>query len=409
MQFRMNRITRRITSLLALVLIWVTLSHCSSDPQPEPHQFTILEKAVLMGIYSAEDLQEIIPATGLDIDPQALEYNVDLYLITYKTSYKGNEISASGLAAIPSINGPVSMLSVHHGTITQFAEAPSASTTFSQQAFFCAAFSSLGFITVMSDLIGFGESRDILHPYYDQELYATAVIDNLKAVVELANVKGKSFNKDLFLAGYSEGGYVTMATHKYLDLNPQTDFNLVASFPAAGGYDIKDMQEYVFGLDTFEDPYYLAYLTYAYQYTYGWSQPLSDFFNEPYATKIPDLFDGTLTGSEINEQLTTSVEDLLTPGLLSGIDSDPKFSNFVNAMNNNSLTSWSPVTPMYMYHGDADTTVPYQNSVKVYEQLLQNGADPAKLELITLPGADHATGLQPYIEDVVAKLLEIDL
>jgi pimeloyl-ACP methyl ester carboxylesterase len=362
-----------------------------------------------MGIYSAEDLQEIIPATGLDIDPQALEYNVDLYLITYKTSYKGNEISASGLAAIPSINGPVSMLSVHHGTITQFAEAPSASTTFSQQAFFCAAFSSLGFITVMSDLIGFGESRDILHPYYDQELYATAVIDNLKAVVELANVKGKSFNKDLFLAGYSEGGYVTMATHKYLDLNPQTDFNLVASFPAAGGYDIKDMQEYVFGLDTFEDPYYLAYLTYAYQYTYGWSQPLSDFFNEPYATKIPDLFDGTLTGSEINEQLTTSVEDLLTPGLLSGIDSDPKFSNFVNAMNNNSLTSWSPVTPMYMYHGDADTTVPYQNSVKVYEQLLQNGADPAKLELITLPGADHATGLQPYIEDVVAKLLEIDL
>jgi pimeloyl-ACP methyl ester carboxylesterase len=409
MQFRMNRITRRITSLLALVLIWVTLSHCSSDPQPEPPQFTILEKAVLMGIYSAEDLQEIIPATGLDIDPQALEYNVDLYLITYKTSYKGNEISASGLAAIPSINGPVSMLSVHHGTITQFAEAPSASTTFSQQAFFCAAFSSLGFITVMSDLIGFGESRDILHPYYDQELYATAVIDNLKAVVELANVKGKSFNKDLFLAGYSEGGYVTMATHKYLDLNPQTDFNLVASFPAAGGYDIKDMQEYVFGLDTFEDPYYLAYLTYAYQYTYGWSQPLSDFFNEPYATKIPDLFDGTLTGSEINEQLTTSVEDLLTPGLLSGIDSDPKFSNFVNAMNNNSLTSWSPVTPMYMYHGDADTTVPYQNSVKVYEQLLQNGADPAKLELITLPGADHATGLQPYIEDVVAKLLEIDL
>lgn len=408
MQFRMNLITRRITSLLALVLIWVTLSHCSSDPEPEPPQFTILEKAVLMGIYSAEDLQEIIPATGLDIDPQALQYNVDLYLVTYKTSYKGNEISASGLAAIPSINGPVSMLSVHHGTITQFAEAPSASTTFSQQAFFCAAFSSLGFITVMPDLIGFGESRDILHPYYDQELSATAVIDNLKAVVELANVKGKSYNKDLFLAGYSEGGYVTMATHKYLDLNPQTDFNLVASFPAAGGYDIKDMQEYVFGLDTFEDPYYLAYLTYAYQYTYGWSQPLSDFFNEPYATNIPDLFDGTLTGSEINEQLTTSVEDLLTPGLLSGIDSDPKFSNFVNAMNNNSLTSWSPVKPMYMYHGDADTTVPYQNSVKVYEQLLQNGADPAKLELITLPGADHASGLQPYIEDVVEKLLEIN-
>ncbi len=401
-------LVNRLATLLLLIVLSVSFSHCSSDTDPEPPKFEILDRAVLMGVYSADNLKSILPTSGLNIDPSAIKYDVDLYLINYKTTYKGTEIIASGLAALPKLNGPVSMLSVQHGTITRHADAPSASTTFGQQAIFCAFFSSLGFIAVLPDFIGFGTSADILHPYYVEDYSASAVVDNLKAVVELAHVKGNSFNKNLFLAGYSEGGYVTMATHKYLDQNPTPEFKLMASFPAAGGYDIKKMQEYVFGLPTFNDPYYLAYLTHAYQYTYGWAQPLSDFFNPPYDGAIPGLFNGTLTGSEINEQLTTSTEALLTQSVRTGIDTDPKYSNFVSAMNNNSLTDWKPFSMMVMYHGDADSTVPYQNSVNVYNQLMQNGANPAQLQFITLPGANHITGLQPYIEDVVKKLVDLN-
>lgn len=60
-----------------------------------------------------------------------------------------------------------------------------------------------------------------------------------------------------------------------------------------------------------------------------------------------------------------------------------------------------------MYHGDADTTVPYQNSVITYEQLISNGASASTIEFITLPGADHGSGIEPYVEDFMPRLLSL--
>jgi pimeloyl-ACP methyl ester carboxylesterase len=398
----------KISSFLVLLPIFLTLSHCSDTEDPTIPVTETLVKAVLIGSYPANTLQTIIPETGIDINASLLKYGVDVYVVTYKTKYKGEEIIASGLAGIPKNTTDLSILSLHHGTITQFADAPSATTTFGQQALFCAAFSSLGLITIMPDFIGFGESKSILHPYYVEELSASAVIDNLKAVKELAGLKKVTLNKDVLLAGYSEGGYVTMAAHKSLEQNPLNDFNLLASFPAAGGYDIKEMQEYVFDLETFNDPYYLAYLVYAYQTTYSWTQPLSDYFNQPYATSIPGLFNGLRSGSQINAQLTTNVEDLLSANVRTTIDQNPLYSNFVTALNDNSLTDWTPSKPMYMYHGTADETVPYSNSVAVYNQLIANGASPNTVTLTSIPGGTHGSAFIPYVEALVAKLVEIN-
>lgn len=401
-------IVKKTSSVLILCGILFSLIQCSDtddNPFPEPE---ILVKAVLIGSYPANTLQTIIPATDIAINPALLQYDVDVYVVTYKTMFKGEEIIASGIAGIPKNTSDLSMLSLHHGTITQFTDAPSATTSFGEQAFFCAAFSSLGMVTVMPDFIGFGESKAILHPYYVEEWSASAVIDNLKAVQELAGLKKVTLNQDVFLAGYSEGGYVTMATHKYLEENPLPDFNLVASFPAAGGYDIKEMQEYVFELETFDDPYYLAYLVYAYQTTYDWTQPLSDFFQQPYASDIPGLFNGTRSGSQINALLTTYIEDLLTTEVRTTLDQNPVYINFVTALNENSLTDWVPAKPMYMYHGTADETVPYSNSLSVYNQLITNGASPATVTLTSIEDGTHGTAFVPYVEALVTKLVEIN-
>jgi fermentation-respiration switch protein FrsA (DUF1100 family) len=94
--------------------------------------------------------------------------------------------------------------------------------------------------------------------------------------------------------------------------------------------------------------------------------------------------------------------------LLVNIDVDSKYDYIVDAFRENSLTDWVPQTPMYMYHGDADTTVPYANSQSVYEQLLDNGASTDVLHFITLPGADHGSGLEPYIEDVIPKIMSLN-
>jgi pimeloyl-ACP methyl ester carboxylesterase len=270
-----------------------------------------------------------------------------------------------------------------------------------------AAMASPGFIAVVPDYIGYGSSSDILHPYYVEEYMASCSIDNLKAAKELALEKNLDFNEALFLTGYSEGGYVTMAVHKSVEQNGLDGFNLIASFPAAGGYDVKGFQDHVFTLDTYDQPSFLAFVALAYKTNYEWTVSLTDIFDEPYATAIPDLFDGTNTLSQIDASLTEDVLLLIDDGLLSSMNSDPQYAYFVNALTENSLTDWAPTKKMFMYHGDADVTVPYKNSVDVYEQLLSNGASESAIEFITLSGATHYSGVQPYIEDMVPKLLEL--
>ena len=96
---------------------------------------------------------------------------------------------------------------------------------------------------------------------------AFAVIDLLKAAAELSQQQGITFNGELFLAGYSEGGYATMASHKAIEENGLDGFTLIASFPAAGAYDIKGVQETIFEQTTYDEPHYLAYIARATRYS----------------------------------------------------------------------------------------------------------------------------------------------
>jgi hypothetical protein len=239
-----------------------------------------------------------------------------------------------------------------------------------------------------------------------EDVTATSVIDMLRAANELALQKNISFNRRLFLAGYSEGGYATMATHKAIEESGLEGFDLIASFPGAGAYDLKGVQEHIFGLQQYENPHYLAYLARAYQLEYEHNSLLTDFFKEPYASRIPTLFDGQKGADAIDAQLTSSLTDLVQPDVLNNIDTNAKYTYLVEAFSENSLTDWTPQTRMVMYHGLSDTTVPYQNSVDTYNTFLNNGASTGIISLIPLQGS-HSSAIQPYIADFIPKLLSL--
>lgn len=405
----MNRIFNKIGPTLLIVSFLCGLYSCSDEDEPVKKPEKTLVDTIELGTYRAEELNQLVALSGVDVPPGTVKYDVKVYKVTYRTPYKDDEVTASGLVVLPQTTDALSMLSVHHGTIIAHDDAPTEQAFLDQDMLLYAMLGSTGLITVVPDYLGFGSTSNLVHPYYVEDVTASSVIDNLEAAGELAADKDITFNKNLFLVGYSEGGYVTMAVHKYLDENQTDDFQLVASFPAAGGYDLKQMQEYVFGLETYSDPFYIPYLAYAYKTTSDWTEPLTDWFNEPYASAIPGLFNGTASGSEINAALNDTIPVLISNDLLVNIDTDPKYEYIVHALEENSLTDWVPVTPMYMYHGDADTTVPYANSQVVYEQLLANGASPDVVHFITLPGADHGSGLMPYIEDVIPKIMSLNL
>jgi pimeloyl-ACP methyl ester carboxylesterase len=293
------------------------------------------------------------------------------------------------------------MISYQHGTIVRHSDAPSVQPANDFEVVSYAALSSIGFILAVPDMIGFGESNEILHPYYVEEPTADAALDMMRAAKALVNEKQSNFNGKLFLAGYSQGGYATMATHKALEESPLEDFQLVASFPAAGGYDILAMQQYFFSLDSYPHPFYLAYVGRSYQVYYEEPDLLTDFFNEPYASRIPALIDGSKGQDEINSQLTTDMKALVTTGVVTGIETNAEYQYLRAAFAENSLTDWKPTIPMFMYHGDADITIPFENSQITYDQLISNGASPDIVKLITLKGMDHSSGVEEYIEAVI--------
>jgi pimeloyl-ACP methyl ester carboxylesterase len=391
---------------LLLLLICFVFSCNNGDDQPETPEEKFLVEAEFVYSSTAQQIQLLAQLSGLGIDATAFQNDVEIYKVTYNTSYKGSALIASGLISLPKTTQEVGMLSFQHGTLTNRAEAPSNFSASNSNALLYAAMASAGFIGVIPDYLGFGASSSILHPYYVEEATASSVIDMLKAANELAEEKAVQFNKKLFLAGYSEGGYATMAAHKAIEENGIAGFNLIASFPGAGGYDIKGIQEAIFQEEEYDDPHYLAYIGRAYQLHYTKDNLLTDFFKEPYASRIPSLFDGQKGADAINAQLTTVLSELIQANVLANIDTDPAYDYLVDAFNENSLTDWAPEVKMYMYHGTSDATVPHQNSVDTYNKLIANGASSENLTLTSLTGT-HSTAITPYIADFIPKLLAL--
>jgi pimeloyl-ACP methyl ester carboxylesterase len=395
-----------IERLFLLLLICLVSSCNNGDDQPNIPEEKFLVEAEFVYSSTAQQIQLLAQLSGLGIDATAFQNDVEIYKVTYNTSYKGSALIASGLISLPKTTQEVGMLSFQHGTLTNRADAPSNFSASNSNALLYAAMASAGFIGVIPDYLGFGASSSILHPYYVEEATASAVIDMLKAASELAEEKAVQFNEKLFLAGYSEGGYATMAAHKAIEENGIDGFNLIASFPGAGGYDIKGIQEAIFQEEEYDDPHYLAYIGRAYQLHYDKDNLLTDFFKEPYAGRIPSLFDGQKGADAINAQLTTDLSELIQANVLANIDTDPAYDYLVDAFNENSLTDWTPTVKMYMYHGNSDATVPYQNSVDTYNKLIANGASTENLTLTSVTGT-HSSAITPYIADFIPKLLAL--
>jgi pimeloyl-ACP methyl ester carboxylesterase len=396
---RMMKVMRGHTLFLIAVFF---LASCSDDKDSDnnPRAYTSFE---FIDNITAAELQLFIGNSGYDIDVNQLKYNVDIYRVVYPTTYKDDIIQASGLVILPQTTESIGMVSFQHGTISLYADAPSKVSISHYSRYLYAGLASPGFIAVVPDFLGFGESEEVLHPYYVEELSASSVVDLLKAAKDFAADKNINFNGELSLAGYSEGGYVTMAAHKYIEQNGLDGFTLLASYPAAGGFDVKGMQEYLFAQDVYDQPFYIAYVAKAYQTTYDWTQPLTDFFDEPYASNISPLFNGMNSPSQINGSLTTNITQLLNDNLIANIDTDPGYAYIRDAFIENSLTDWAPQIEMHIYQGTADETVPYENSVSTYEQLQANGA--SNVTLHTMEGADHSGGLEPYLESIIPMLL----
>lgn len=400
----------KIARLLSVIFLVASLFGCGNEEDTLDRESTLLRSSEEIHTWSRGEIQVALGISQLDVPLEAVKSNVTIHNVIYETTYKGEKLLVSGRVFVPDTEELISTICFSHGTISAHSEAFTALTASSGTSLLLSGLASLGFVVVAPDLIGFGASSELSQAYYLEEPTAVTTVDNIYASRILASNLRVKVDNELYLVGYSQGGYSTMATHKHIEQVGMKYFELKASFPAAGGYHIAAVQEEVFSNETYDNPFYLGLVAVSYLEHYDWTgenRNLSMFFNEPFASTLPLLVDGNKTSGQINDALNDTLSVLVQSDYLKNTNA-AKYEFLLDAYNDNSPTDWVPIIPLFMYHGDADITVPYQNSVDVYNAFIKAGVSKEILTFTTLQGADHLSGATPYFESVVSHLLEME-
>lgn len=319
---------------------------------------------------------------------------VNVYKIIYNTEFEDNVVQASGLVSLPDEAGSYPVLSYQNGTNTLHSAAPS--VDLENRLFqILEMIGSTGFIISMPDYLGFGESDNMFHPYLHKESTVKSVLDMLRAIEEMVEgEENTDWNNDVYISGYSQGGWSTMAVQKAIETQYASEFNLKASACGAGPYNLITINEYVTGLQEYKMPYFLGYIFNSY-INVGLSTPINEVFQAPYSERIPTLYDGTNSGGQINAQLTTSMPDFFTAEYLSDWNSDSKFGPVTDMLEQNSISAYVTKTPTMILHGTDDELVTPVVSTNMYNDFISQGVSPELVTLIPLEGHTHTSGIVP--------------
>jgi len=303
------------------------------------------------------------------IDENRTVYGYKAYKIPYSTTdEEGHEVKSSGLFVIPTglpsiVNTTLglSMVSDDHGTIFANREAPTVvADDYGTPEGSSILLTSLGgFATLQPDYIGFGDSNDHYHPFVLKDSLANATVDFIKEVKKFSKENNITLNNQLFLTGYSEGGYAAMATLKKIEEEQLTDLKVTMAAPMAGPYALKRMADGVLSQSKLGVPSFMANVGYAYAKAEG--EEVSSIINEPYASQLPTLFNGDLNRTSIDPHL--SYDTTGTDGLFAQSFVTDYFSNDTNwfkvATTKNSLHAWTPTTPLRLVHCEGDNVIPF--------------------------------------------------
>ena len=332
-----------------------------------------LVEGVSLGEVSVNTIKIAAESAGYPQFSKYMKYSIKLYKITYRTTYKGQPILASGLISYPTGLSD-SMPALVVGNYQSYADRDTPSEFSLPNQYTAFAFiASVGYLTLIPDMIGFGESKDKVFPMRNYEHTANAMIDFIYASQEFVKAANLRVNGKQFLTGYSEGGYIAMATLKMIEERPASGISIDATAVGGGGYNLVNILKNEIINDTYDFPSDIAMLLYSYNSMYEWERPLSDFFNEPYAGRIPVLFNGEYNRQEINQQLTKSLDIFLNKDFLDNLKNNNELV-LMNALSENSVDNWTPKSLLRIIHGRNDEIIPFSDSEETYNKMVSNGS-----------------------------------
>ena len=218
-------------------LVLITFFSCKKAPLEE---FLFLER-----VEKVEVMDKYTLASRLKQSPTSTLYKalpnkkIKVVTIVYNTlGPDGEPILASGAIFFPAADLDYerlgTILALHY-TYGSNAEVPSEKMAVTE-----GLFSLFGYVVVAPDYIGYGASKDKVHPYYDVKSTGQVSADMLLAAKEYFASISRKVSHKVTVMGYSQGGQASLAFLKFVETEElyQDAFVIDQVFAGGGAYDL---------------------------------------------------------------------------------------------------------------------------------------------------------------------------
>ncbi len=359
-------------------------------------------------IVSVEKLGE---RSRSEVQREFLNVGITYGAVYYKVRYtsldaKGQKDTLSGLLVIPNQKNTIyPMLVYQHGTSSCKTCVPSRlGSAGGDEGEVGWLFAGLGYVSCLPDYVGMGDGRGF-QTYVHAGTLASATHDMVAAVKQWMSTQSDvEINDQLFITGYSQGGYASMAYQKFLEENV-TSSAVTASAHLSGPYSLSGVMR---DLILSDDPYlYVAYLPNTVmglnEYYEIFDNP-SDFFKSEYVEDINKYISGEFNIVQLNVSLLIKLNIFSGRQITKNMIRNDVLEEIVNNLDHpinrilreNDLYNWKPETPTAIFYCRADDQVPFMNSVVARDTMTALGVQDLLVRDVLSTG-NHGQCVEPAL------------
>ena len=292
------------------------------------------------------------------------------HFVTFPVAYwsqtpQGDSLLVSGRVYLPKYRILNGIIVANHYTMTADEEVPSNRISMEM------VYLLKGYAVIMPDYVGYGLSRDKLHPYLHWRSAAQTAVDLLNCMPELLDYYGYSYPKDVVVTGYSQGGAVALGVARMIEENyhQENDWIVRKLYAGAGPYD--PAGTYLFSMERNEMgiPAAIPLIVMGLNDAYELGFTLDEFFLDPLLSNYEDwVVSKEYTVGQINQLMgSTIMSELMTEDALT-LDS-PQADMLYEVLLWNSNVGYDLQAPAYFLHSLEDEVVPLLNSINLEEQM----------------------------------------
>ncbi len=371
-----------ILSLEYVILILLLLSSCKKEPYTDTQ---IFEKVLKSETIDKKELLKRIKVNNTLVEQILPNKKIKVVAISYNTTNNnGEDILASGLIIYPAVNSALnesgSIIGLHY-TIGADYQAPSMALAAHE-----ALFALFGYVVIMPDYFGYGLTKDLPHPYLHYQSTGRAAADMYFAAQEYFGIINRRFPKETSILGYSQGGYSSLATQKYLEENYPNWVKIKQVFAGAGAYDLEASYTEFVKTNLSTQPVTIPMLVIGLDSGDNLNLDYTQLFREPLLSKYKEwILSKKYTTDQVSDMIGTNVIDKIFAPQVYDVN-NVNTKKFLQSLKDNSVVDWIPKAKLVLLHGTDDTIVPFVNTESAYKSFKNKGCD---ISLVKINGKDH--------------------